>query len=137
MNAESAKRNNRIGTQEFYELVEKFHNKCVSGKKISEEDVHAFYDVITSTAKETSKNIAHATLVESTLADKTSKMLHQLQKSMGQSKEMIEAAAKTIPYQHIESALDSLTLYVDELKKKSRSVSRKDADNMPHSHGEN
>lgn len=137
MNAESAKRSNRLGSQEFYELVEKFHNKCLSGKKISAEDVNAFYEVISSTKQETSKNIANVTLSEPSLTDKTSKILHQLQKSLGQSKEMIEAVSKTIPYQHIESALDSLTLYVDELKKKSRSVSRKDSDSMPRSQGEN
>lgn len=135
MNAESAKRSNRLGSQEFYELVEKFHNKCVSGKKISAEDVSAFYDVISSTKSETSKNIANATLVEPSLADKTSKLLHQLQGSI--SKEKIEAATKAIPYQHIEKALDSLTLYVDELKKKARSVSRKDSDSMPRNKGDN
>lgn len=137
MNAESAKRSNRLGSQEFYELVEKFHNKCLSGKKISAEDVSAFYDVISSTKNETSKNIANATLLESSLADKTSKILHQLQRTIGQSKEMIEAASKSIPYQHIESALDSLTLYVDELKKKAKSVSRKDSDSMPRNKGDN
>ena len=137
MNAESAKRQNRVVSKEFYDFVEKFHNKCLSGKKISAEDISAFYDVISSTKKETSKNIAHATLIEPSLADKTSKILHQLQKTIGQSKEMIESVSKTIPYQHIETALDSLTLYVDELKKKSRSVSRKDSDIMPHSQGEN
>ena len=137
MNAESAKRSNRVVSKEFYDLVEKFNKKCLSGKKISAEDVSAFYAVISSTKKETGKNIASATLIESSLADKTSKILHQLQKTIGQSKEMIESVSKTIPYQHIETALDSLTLYVDELKKKSRSVSRKDSDNMPRSQGEN
>lgn len=136
MNAESAKRSNRLGTQEFYEIVEKFQNK-LNGKKVSAEDVRAFYEVISSTKQETSKNISNATLAEPSLADKTSKILHQLQKTIGQSKEVIEAASKAIPFQHIESALDSLTLYVDELKKKSKSVIRKDSDSMPRSSGEN
>lgn len=137
MNAESAKRSNRLGSQEFYELVEKFNAKCLSGKTISAEDVNAFYEVISSTKQESTKNIANATLVEPSLADKTSKILHQLQKTIGQNKEMIEAVSKAIPYQHIETALDSLTLYVDELQKKSKSVSRKDADSMTRHQGEN
>ena len=137
MNADSAKRTSRLGTQEFYELVEKFHNKCLSGKKISTEDVRAFFDVISSTKQEASKHISSAIWVEPTLADKTGKILRQLQKTMGESKEIVEAASKAIPFQHIESALDSLMLYVEELKKKSRSVNRKDSDSMPRSHGEN
>lgn len=135
MNAESAKRVNQLGSQEFYELVEKFHDKCLSGKKISAEDVHAFYEVISSTKQETNKHISSATLADPSFADKASIILHKLQNIL--DKDKIEAASKAIPYQHIEKALDSLTLYVDELKKKSRSVSRKDPDSMPRRQGDN
>lgn len=135
MNAESMKQAPAIGSKEFLDSIEKFHQKCLRKEKITQDDVSTFYNVITSTQKKTSQNAisgSRSFLADPDFADKTSSLLHQLQSTLGRSKEIIETAAKTIPYQHIEKALDSLTAFVDEERRKNKTVSRKDSGAMPH-----
>lgn len=133
MNAEAPRKNEAVGSKEFLNLLENFNRKCQRGEKLPEKDVNEFYAIISSTQKNAGKKISAETtrVSDPSITEKTINAIKQLQVTLGQNKEVLEAAVASIPYVQIQTALNNLDHYLTEQKKESQRVSRKDSDQTP------
>lgn len=133
MNADAPKKPEAVGSKEFLNFIENFHRKCQRGEKLPEKEVNEFYEIISSTQKKTEKKIQAETTVISdpSIREKTINAIKQLQVTLGQNKEILESAVASIPYTQIQTALNNLDHYLNEEKKESQRVSRKESDHMP------
>lgn len=133
MNSEVPKKIEAIGSKEFLGLLENFNKKWQGGEALLEKDVNEFYEIISSTQNMTDKKLSAEAILanDPSITDKTINAIKQLQITLGQNKEILELAVASIPYSQIQLALNTLDHYLNEQKKESQKVLRKNSDQMP------
>jgi hypothetical protein len=129
MNAELSKKS-RVGSHDFLEGLKEFHTKAVKGN-ITKNDFSNFSQMISSISTDSNKQFNIS--LDPNEVDSISNLVHQIGDFL-KSKENTEKMSQMIPAAHLKQAVDNLTQYVDEVRKKAKTVTPKDPDSMPKGH---